>query len=377
MDLLLILTYTAFCIAIFKIFKIPLNKWSVPTAVLGGVVLIGTLVLLMNYNHPFTQIGNQIYPTTPIVPGVRGRVIDVPVQPNQPLKTGDVLFRIDPTPFEAEVTRLEAKVKEASQGALGLESGVQEAQAGVIKAQAERDKAKREYDRYQRGFDRGAFTEQDLDTRRQAFKAAEATLEVALQQKEQAQIALNSEVGGENTQVAQLLAELRKAEFNLEQTVVRAPTNGYVTQLALRPGVMAVPLPLAPAMTFVHTEDTHYYTAAFRQNSLQRLKRGFEAEFMFRAIPGRVFRGEVVEVIPAIGESQFQARGALVGTDALRTSGRVFVKLKITDDLSEFHLPMGTAVEVAVYSDSFHHVSIMRKVLIRMKSWQNYLYLDH
>lgn len=52
MDLLLILTYTALCVAVFKVFKIPLNKWTVPTAVLGGVILIGTLILLMNYNHP-------------------------------------------------------------------------------------------------------------------------------------------------------------------------------------------------------------------------------------------------------------------------------------------------------------------------------------
>ena len=376
MDLLLVLTYAALCIAIFKIFNIPLNKWTVPTAVLGGVVLVGTLILLMNYNHPFTQIGNQVFSTTPVVSGVRGRVIEVPVQPNQPLQKGDVLFRIDPVPFQAEVDRLRAKVKEASQGALGLESNVQEAQAAVLKALAERDKAQREFDRYQRGFDRGAFTEQQLDTRRQAFKAAQAALEVEQSRQKQAQIALESEVGGENTQVASLLAELRKAEFNLEQTVVTAPTDGYVTQLALRPGVMAVPLPLAPVMTFVHTEEK-LYTAAFRQNSLQRLEPGFEAEFMFRALPGNVFKGEVVEVLPAIGESQFQARGSLLGTEALRTSGRVFVTLKITDDLTEFHLPMGTAVEVAVYSDSFTHVSIMRKVLIRMKSWQNYLYLDH
>ncbi|MFN1581206.1 HlyD family secretion protein [Vibrio rotiferianus] len=376
MDLLLVLTYAALCIAIFKIFNIPLNKWTVPTAVLGGVVLVGTLILLMNYNHPFTQIGNQVFSTTPVVSGVRGRVIEVPVQPNQPLQKGDVLFRIDPIPFQAEVDKLRAKVKEASQGALGLESSVQEAQAAVLKALAERDKAQREFDRYQRGFDRGAFTEQQLDTRRQAFKAAQAALDVAQSKQEQAQIALDSEVGGENTQVASLLAELRKAEFNLEQTVVTAPTDGYVTQLALRPGVMAVPLPLAPVMTFVHTEEK-LYTAAFRQNSLQRLEPGFEAEFMFRALPGNVFKGEVVEVLPAIGESQFQARGSLLGTEALRTSGRVFVTLKITDDLEKYHLPMGTAVEVAVYSDSFTHVSIMRKVLIRMKSWQNYLYLDH
>ncbi|NOH60328.1 HlyD family secretion protein [Vibrio sp. RE88] len=376
MDLLLILTYAALCIAIFKIFNIPLNKWTVPTAVLGGVVLVGTLILLMNYNHPFTQLGNQVFSSTPIVSGVRGRVIEVPVEPNKPLKQGDILFMIDPIPYEAEVEKLEAQIKEASQGALGLESDVQEAQAAQAQAIADRDKAQREYARYQRGYDKGAFTEQELDTRRQEYKATEAAVKVAEARVDQAKIALNSEIGGENTTVARLLAELRQAEFDLEQTIVRAPTDGFATQLALRPGVMAVPLPLAPVMTFVHTEEM-LYAAAFRQNSLQRLQPGYEAEFLFRALPGKVFKGEVVDVLPAIGESQFQARGALLGTEALRTSGRVFVTLNITDDLSDYHLPMGTAVEVAVYSDQFTHVSIMRKVLIRMKSWQNYLYLDH
>lgn len=166
--------------------------------------------------------------------------------------------------------------------------------------------------------------------------------------------------------MARLLAELRKAEFDLAQTVVRAPTDGLATPVALRPGAMAVSLPLAPVMTFIHTEQT-IYTAAFRQNSLQRLQTGYEAEFLFRALPGKVFKGEVIDVLPAIAESQFQARGSLLGTDALRTSGRVSVTLKITDDLADYRLPLGTAVEVAVYSDKFTHVSIMRKVLIRMK----------
>ncbi|MCF1427280.1 MAG: HlyD family secretion protein, partial [Shewanella sp.] len=290
MDLLLILTYTAICIAVFKVFKIPLNKWTVPTAVLGGVVLIGTLILLMNYNHPYTQTGNQVFTATPIVSGVRGRVIDVPVIPNQPLVKGEVLFRIDPVPFQAEVDRLKAMVKEANQGALGLEAVLQEAQAAKEQAVANRDKAEREYDRFKRGYASGAFTEQQLDTRQQSYKVTEAQVEVATQKVAQAQLALDSEIGGENTTVAGLLAQLRQAEFNLAQTVVRAPTDGYVTQVALRPGMMAVPLPLSPVMTFVHAEE-RLYVAAFRQNSLQRLETGFEAEFLFRAVPGRVFKG--------------------------------------------------------------------------------------
>ncbi len=56
MDLLLILTYAAICIVIFKVFKIPLTKWTVPTAALGGVILVGTLVLVMNYNHPYSNM---------------------------------------------------------------------------------------------------------------------------------------------------------------------------------------------------------------------------------------------------------------------------------------------------------------------------------
>lgn len=376
MDLLLIMTYAALCIAIFKIFKIPLNKWTVPTAVLGGVLLIGTLILLMNYNHPFTQYGGKYYTTTPVVPSVQGKVVEVSAKANTPLKKGDPLFKIDPTLFEAEVVRRQSALAEAEQTVLQLASVFKESQAASIKALADKDKAEREFQRYNKGFKKGAFTEQQLDTRRQSFKAATVSYEASLAKVKQAELAYKSEIDGENTLIARVKAELAQAQFNLDETIVRAPTDGYVTQLALRPGMMAVPLPLRPVMTFVHTED-EFYVGAFRQNSLQRLQAGFEAEFLFRALPGKVFRGEVVEVIPAIGEGQVQASGSLLNSSALKNNGRALVKLKITDDLSAYHLPMGSNAEIAVYSDSFTHVSVMRKVLIRMKSWQSYLYLDH
>ena len=63
--------------------------------------------------------------------------------------------------------------------------------------------------------------------------------------------------------------------------------------------------------------------------------------------------------------------------EVLDAGVRVFTYFALQKQTAMDHLPMGTAVEVAVYSDSFTHVSVMRKVLIRMKSWQNYLYLDH
>jgi len=376
MDLLLILTYTALCIAVFKIFKIPLTKWTVPTAALGGVIIIGALVLVMNYNHPYSNIAREFYVTTPIVPGVGGIVTSVEVEPNTTVDKGSILFRIDPIPYESIVRQKQALLAGTREGVRELEQAVAAARARVVEATANRDSSQGVYDRYQAIFDRGAISANDLETRRQTYLGAEAALERSQADLERAQIAFEAGIDGENPDVARLQAELEKARYDLERTVVRAPTNGYVTQLLLRPGMMAAALPLRPTMVFVHEEQAPMI-AAFRQNSALRLRAGYEAEIVFPSIPGRVFQGEVVQVLPTLAEGQLQNSGALVGTQALQSIGRVPVEIRITDDLSEFGLPTGTRAQVAVYSDHFHHVAIMRKILLRMSSWQNYLYLDH
>jgi multidrug resistance efflux pump len=120
MDILLILSYAAFAYAAFKVFKIPVNKWTVPTAVLGGVVLIAVILLFMNYNHPFTPMGRFYFASVPIVPEIEGLVIEVSVQANKPVKQGDVLFKIDPAPYQFIVDQRRAVLAEAEQGVLQL-----------------------------------------------------------------------------------------------------------------------------------------------------------------------------------------------------------------------------------------------------------------
>ncbi len=124
MDFLLILTYTAICIAVFKIFKIPLNKWTVPTAALGGVIIIGTLILLMNYNHPYSNMAREFFVTTPIVPAVGGIVTSVEVEANQLVEKGTILFRVDPKPYEAIVRQKQALLAGSSQNVKELEAQV-------------------------------------------------------------------------------------------------------------------------------------------------------------------------------------------------------------------------------------------------------------
>ena len=115
MELLLALIYVSFCVLIFKLFKIPVNQWSLSTAVLGGIIGIFVLLLVMNYNHPFTTNARIYFPVTPILATVKGRVVEVPVRSNTPLKEGDVLFRIDPKPYEYVVDEKKAALAEAEQ----------------------------------------------------------------------------------------------------------------------------------------------------------------------------------------------------------------------------------------------------------------------
>ena len=117
-----------------------------------------------------------------------------------------------------------------------------------------------------------------------------------------------------NTTVARLLAELGDAEFDLKHTVTRAPAAGFVTQVGLRPGMYVVPAPLRPVMVFVNQgEKDRMLVAAFQQNSLQRVKPGDDAEIAFTAVPGRVFKGKVGQVLDAIAAGQFQATGGAAG----------------------------------------------------------------
>src|ERR1044072_9710821 len=103
MDLLIILTYAAFAYGVFRIFKIPVNGFTLLTAALGGIAILAALVLGMNYTPPFSSEARFYFNTTPIVPAVSGVVTEVPVKADTMLKAGDVLFRIDPEPFEKAV----------------------------------------------------------------------------------------------------------------------------------------------------------------------------------------------------------------------------------------------------------------------------------
>jgi len=377
MELLLILIYVSFCFAVFKIFKIPVNQWSLATAALGGIVGIVLILLIMNYNHPFTKNARIFFTVTPILPAVKGRVIEVPVQANTPLKEGDVLFRIDPTPFQYVVDQKKAALAEAEQNVGQLKASLDQASAATQRANAQLELAQQNYDRQAELFQKRVIAQATLDTYTRNLETAKQTLTGAKAEEERARLAFTSNIEGVNTTVARLHAELADAQFDLDQTVIRAAGPGFVTQVSLRPGMYAIPAQLRTAMLFVNTgERDQELGAAFQQNSLQRVKPGDEAEVAFDAVPGRVFKAKVRVVVDAIAAGQLRTSAGLVEPETKETAGRVLAIIDVTDDMSGYTIPMGSTAQVAIYTEHWHHVSLIRKILLRMRSWQNYVFLE-
>jgi multidrug resistance efflux pump len=323
MEILLVAIYLALCIAIFKIFRIPVNQWSLSTAALVGIVGIFLLFLGLAYNHPFTTNARIYYAVTPIFPTVKGRVIEVPVEANTSLKEGDILFRLDPKPYQYVVDDKKASLSEAEQKVAQLKEALDKASAEVGKADTQRQLAQENYDRQSELLAKRVIAPATFDTYTRNLDASKQSLAAAKAEEESARTAYTSNVEGVNTLIARARAELADAQYDLDQTTVRAAGPGFVTQLSLRPGMYVVPMPLRPAMLFVNTgKRDAQLTAAFQQNSLQRVKAGDPAEVAFDAVPGRVFKAKVRAVIDAIPQGQLETSLALVDAETREAAGR-------------------------------------------------------
>jgi multidrug resistance efflux pump len=376
MDLLLILAYVAICYGAFKLF-IPVNAYTLLTAALGGAFLLGFLLLAMNYNHPYTQEARFFYFTTPIVPTVSGRVVEVVAKTGEHLKAGDVLFRIEDTTYRNAVAEKRAELADAEQVVLQLKAGLESAKKQAGAAMAERDAARDTFQRAEKLTKSGAMSQSEFEQDRQKYQGSEASFSSAQAEADKAALAANATIGGVNTDVARLRADLATAEFNLSETIVRAPTDGTVLQLFLHRGMMATvsTTQRSPVMIFQHDEPP-ILVAAFLQNSTQRVEAGSEAEVILPAVPGRFFKAKVDAGGAYIPEGQLQPSGTLISAESITSEGRVIVRVKLEEDVSRFHIVPGSIGNVAVYSHHMQQLGVVRKVLLRMRSWMNYVFSD-
>jgi RND family efflux transporter MFP subunit len=302
--------YLVLLFGLVKLRIVPFNLfWKVSPAIVMLALMFG-LFVPMGWGAPE---GAAIVArnSVAIVPDVAGEVAEVPVVANKPLKEGDVLFKIDPLPFQAQLDALTAQLK-FEELRLSQMTQLQRAEAG-------------------RAFD--------------------------VQQRE--------------ASVEQLRAQVAGAKWSLDKTVVRAPADGYVTNLALRKGARVASLPLAPVMAFIDTSDT-IVGVEIPQIDGRFVEPGQPVEVTFKFRPGQVYTGRVQAVLQAISTGQVQVSGLAV-TPKQVEAAPFLVRVKLDDEKLAASLPAGSTGTAAIFTDHIKAAHIIRKVLLRQTAILNYV----
>jgi RND family efflux transporter MFP subunit len=287
---------------------IPFNLFWKLSPILVLLVLLVGLFIPMGWGAPSGQAA-VIRNSVQIVPSVAGEVVDVPVAANTPVKEGDVLFRIDPTTYQAQVQAIEAQLRFAELR-LGQFSELQRRDTG-------------------RAFD--------------------------VQERE-------SEVG-------QLRAQLDGAKWNLDRTTVRAPADGYVTNLALRKGARVTGQ--SPVMAFIDTSET-ILGVEIPQIYARYIEAGQPVEITFKPFPGQVFPAQVEAVLQAIATGQSQPGGLAVMPQEVQAAPFI-VRIRLDDQDVAKRLPAGSTGVAAIFTDHVNASHVIRKVVLRQTAILNYV----
>ena len=375
MEVLLLAIYSFFVWLIFIKFKwLPWNTVSQVTVVIIPIVGMAATILLLNINAPSTADVRVIKYVVQVIPQVRGRVIEVPAEGNRPMKKGDVLFRIDPTPYELDVKALEAQLASATGSANELREQLKVAKGNTAALRSQIDLTKLRVKQYQELSSSGAGNRFDLEKAQADLANLEGQTASALANEARAEAQLAAVVDGDLASVATIKANLAKARWDLSQTVTYAPADGTAINVQLRAGSFVVAMPLSPAMTFV--ENEYQVIALYEQNELVRVKPGNEAEIALPTYPGRIIKATVDSIVWAQGQGQVAMSGNLPQTGAAPIPpGRFAVKLDIAERDRGLFLAAGAMGSAAIYTEHLAMIHIIRKVILRVGSYTNYLIL--
>lgn len=390
MEILLLAIYSFFVWLIFIKFKwLPWN--TISQVIVGTIPVVGItlLILFLNIYAPSSHDVRVINYTVEIVPTVTGQVVEVPVEPNSHVKKGEVLFKIDPTPFQNEINNLqaripflEAKVVSARAYNRELEAQLRSASDRTGAVNAKFDLAKKRYEQTKALFEAGAGSKFDFEQAESNLKDLQAQVGVSEAERSQIVQRMSAKASsGELSEIAQARAELEQAKsqvdnakWKLTQTVFYAPADGRVINLQLRKGAMAAQLPLKPVMSFV--EDEQWVIAMYHQNELRLVKDGDEAEIALGTYPNHVIKCEVDHIIWATGQGQIPMSGIVPQTGAAPApEGRFAVRLKVAEKDKDLFLAPGAMGTGAIYTEHGEPIHLVRKVMLRVSSKMDWLVL--
>jgi multidrug resistance efflux pump len=290
--------------------KAGIMRYLVTLGAIAGAGLVLANMFQEYLFQPWTRDGHVRAQIIKITPRVGGPIVDLPILDNQRVSKGDLLFKIDPRTFELAIEQAEAKLKQAQA-------------SEVVKA----DQAKRAQDLYRK--DKGAISEQSLVRKENDLLVAQADVEVAE-------------------------ANLHAAQLDLEFTEVRAPVDGFVTNLLLRYGSQTVAN--QPALALIDTSSfwVHGY---FKETQTRNIRPDNPVIVKLMTYPDTPLEG----VVESMGWGIAQQDGAPAADllpainpsfDWIRLAQRIPVRIHLTSIPDEVELRVGTTASVFVSTDA-------------------------
>jgi multidrug resistance efflux pump len=390
MEIILLGIYAFFAWLVF--FKFKWLPWNIITQVITitlPIIALTILILVLNIVAPSSHDVRVINYVVPINPAVRGLVTEVPIEPNRPIKKGDVLFKIDPTQYEAAVQNIEAQIVSLKAQLVTAEANsrnyaeqLKSATGEKTAIQSQLTLARLRLQQFQELAEAGAGNKFDFEQAQADVLNLEGQLASTVAAEAQAREKMAARtVDGEQDEVASVKAQIAAAEaqlvdarWELAQTTYYAPANGTVVALTLRPGAMAVPMPMSPAMNFI--EDEQWVLAIYKQNEVRKIKPGQEAEVSFKMYPGRIVKFKVDSIMWATAQGQLP-----IGT--MNTAGGVApippyaLAVRLLPDAKDkdLFLAAGASGAGAVYTESVVAIQILRRILLRVSAKLDWLIL--
>ncbi len=346
------------------------------TLIVLGAFLTGLLVWRINYQHPSTNDAMVRANIVGIAPEVSGRIVELHVEDNQYVKQGELLYLIDPRPYQAKLAQAKAELmlaekevdaKRASSGSAEKVITQLEHQFTAAEAEVKRIEAEDEYlhnylDRIEPLAEKQYVTADQLKQVKSKYAASRAELESARAKVLSAQSAIDeaksesrravsliAQVGHVNARIEAARAVVAAAELEVEYCSVRAPFNAYVTNLNTREGEYA----RAGTQSFALVDDSHWYAVAnFKETYLQSIHTGQEAEVFLIAYPGKRYKGVVTGIGWANSPDNAKQQGVL--PEVQRTlswvilASRFQVRIEIPERDPERPLRMGMTAFVTI-----------------------------
>lgn len=334
-------------------------------------VFVFAYFLVADLAMPLTPQAMATRVVTKVSPRVSGQISEIYVNNNQTVHKGDVLFQIDPAPYQLAVEQAQLNLERTMQSNDQLDASIVAAQADVTAAVIVSDQKTREYNRLNTLFHRNGTSQQLRDDAQSAATAAKANLAAARARLKELQVSRgNTDSSNVSIRVAQ--NQLDQATLNLSYTKVMAENDGVVTNLQLEAGTYAA----AGSPLIALVDNQVDVIADFREKSLRHLNTESDALIAFDSKPGQVFEARVSSVDAGVSSGQFDANGLLASptssTRWVRDAQRMRLHLALRDEQLQ-KLPAGARATVQLLPEN-SVFKLLAKLQIRFLSALHYIY---